>query len=149
MFKTNNLFVLEYRLLDGDFTRPIYHFPFLSKVQIFTRRHCDYFILNGFVYENKGSYHEDDRYVIEVIESELENTPYYHLKRPLGIEIRDVHSFDEIHFYESGDELDLFSWLQSTYITINGKVYEQTSNEVDQDRDTYVMYVKPFIEEVV
>ncbi|WP_088014910.1 hypothetical protein [Gottfriedia acidiceleris] len=146
MFNTDNIFVLEYRLLDGELTRPIYHFPFLSKVQIFTRRYCDYFILNGFVYENRGSYIEEDRYVIEVIESDMENTPFYPLNRPLGIEIRDVDTFDEIHFYESGDELDLLSWLQSTYITINHQIYEQTSNEVDQDRNTYVMYVKPFNE---
>lgn len=146
MFNTDNIFVLEYRLLDGEFTRPIYHFPFLSKVQIFTRRYCDYFILNGFVYENRGSYIEEDRYVIEVIESDMENTPFSHLTRPLGIEIRDVDTFDEIHFYESGDELDLLSWLQSTYITINHQIYEQTSNEVDQDRNTYVMYVKRYIE---
>lgn len=146
MFNTDNIFVLEYRLIDGEFTRPIYHFPFLSKVQIFTRRYCDYFILNGFVYENRGSYIEEDRYVIEVVESELENTPFYHLNRPLGIEIRDVDTFEEIHFYESGDELDLLSWLQSTYITINHQIYEQTSNEVDQDRNTYVMYVKQFSE---
>ncbi|MEH7348944.1 hypothetical protein [Gottfriedia acidiceleris] len=146
MFNTDNIFVLEYRLLDGESTRPIYHFPFLSKVQIFTRRYCDYFILNGFVYENRGSYIEEDRYVIEVIESDMENTPFHHLNRPLGIEIRDVDSFDEIHFYESGDELDLLSWLQSTYITMNHQIYEQTSNEVDQDRNTYVMYVKPYHE---
>ncbi|WP_088042950.1 hypothetical protein [Bacillus sp. EAC] len=144
MFNTNNIFVLEYRLIDGDLIRPIYHFPFLSKVQIFTRRHCDYFILNGFVYENRGSYIENDRYVIEVIGSEIENTPFYQVKRPIGIEIRDVDTFEEIHFFESEDELDLYSWLQSTYITINNQIYEQTSNEVDQDRDTYVMYVKPF-----
>jgi len=146
MFNTDNIFVLEYRLLDGEATRPIYHFPFLSKVQIFTRRYCDYFILNGFVYENRGSYIEEDRYVIEVIESDMENTPFYHLNRPLGIEVRDVDTFDEIHFYESGDELDLLSWLQSTYLTINHQIYEQTSNEVDQDRNTYVMYVKPYNE---
>lgn len=146
MFNTNNIFVLEYRLIDGDLIRPIYHFPFLSKVQIFTRRHCDYFILNGFVYENRGSYIENDRYVIEVIGSEVENSPYYHIKRPIGIEIRDVDTFEEIHFFESGDELDLYSWLQSSYITINNQIYEQTSNEVDQDRDTYVMYVKPYTE---
>ena len=146
MFNTDNIFVLEYRLIDGEIIRPIYHFPFLSKVQIFTRRHCDYFILNGFVYENRGSFIEDDRYVIEVIESELENTPYYHLNRSLGIEIRDVDTFEEIYFYQSGDELDLLSWLQSTYITINNQLYEQTSNEVDQDRDTYVMYVKSYTE---
>lgn len=146
MFNTDNIFVLEYRLVDGDLTRPIYHFPFLSKVQIFTRRYCDYFILNGFVYENRGSYIEEDRYVIEVIESDLENTPFYTSNRPLGIEIRDVDTFEEIHFYGSGDESDLLSWLQSTYLTINHQVYEQISNEVDQDRDTYVMYVKPYIE---
>lgn len=146
MFNTDNIFVLEYRLVDGDLTRPIYHFPFLSKVQIFTRRHCDYFILNGFVYENRGSYIEEDRYVIEVIESDLENTPFYTSNRPLGIEIRDVDTFEEIHFYGSGDESDLLSWLQSTYLTIDHQVYEQISNEVDQDRDTYVMYVKPYIE---
>ncbi|WP_088068489.1 hypothetical protein [Gottfriedia luciferensis] len=146
MFNTDNIFVLEYRLVDGDLTRPIYHFPFLSKVQIFTRRYCDYFILNGFVYENRGSYIEEDRYVIEVIESDLENTPFYTSNRPLGIEIRDVDTFEEIHFYGSGDESDLLSWLQSTYLTIDHQVYEQISNEVDQDRDTYVMYVKPYIE---
>lgn len=146
MFNTNNLFVLEYRIIDGDTTRPIYHFPFLSKVQIFIRRYCDYLILHGLVYENRGSYIENDRYVIEVVESEVENTTYLHTKRPLGIEIRDVDSFEEIYFYQSDEELDLYSWLQSTYVTINNMVYEQTSNEVDQDRDTYVMYVKPYNE---
>ncbi|MTH54575.1 hypothetical protein GKZ89_14315 [Bacillus mangrovi] len=139
--------VLEYRLNDPLNGYPaIYHFTDLDPIQIFCRRSCDYFVLEGKVYEVTSTALERDRFVIYLKKDEGEQ-PFKSapLDRPLGIEIRLYEEYSEskeFMYVSCFDHIEVFSRLDSTYLTLRGKEYERVSAEMDQDRLTYVLYVK-------
>lgn len=150
MYTTNPLQinVLEYRLADSERNYPsIYHVSDIDSMEIFCRRNCEYFTLNGKVYENVGSAMEPTKYVIYLQEVSNEKpNPKAPILRKLGVEVR---LFSEDGVYRELDFLDCYThqmvlgYLDNTYIYLGKTEYERTSAELDQDRRTFVMYVKP------
>jgi hypothetical protein len=139
---------LEYRLADENNKFPaIYHVTDIDIMEIFCRRNCDYFTVNGVVYENVGSSLEDDRYVIyiQVVPNE-KPYPDAPLFRKLGIEVRlftEVGERKEIEYIDCYSHQEVMAYLDNTYLYLNKTEYERTSAELDQDRRVYVLYVKP------
>ncbi|KZZ83936.1 hypothetical protein [Bacillus sp. SJS] len=139
--------ILEYRLNDPLNDYPaIYHFKDLDPMQIFCRRSCDYFVIEGSVYEVTSTALEHDRFVI-YLNPDKEEQPFASAvqDRPLGIEIRLYEEYKEspeFMYISCFDHVDVFSRLDSTYLTLRGKEYERISAEMDQDRRVYVLYVK-------
>ncbi|MGD7006994.1 hypothetical protein [Metabacillus sp. 84] len=138
---------LEYRLNDPSQGYPaIYHFDDLEPLQIFCRRNCDFFILEGTVYETTSSFLKDSRFVIYVKKSDDEK-PFRQAEaeRRLGVEVRLYKEYaesPEIMFLPCFDHVEVFSYLDNTYLVLEGKEYERVSAEMDQDRLMYVLYVR-------
>lgn len=63
------------------------------------------------------------------------------------IELREykegTNVYPLIHTYSFKDDDDVLLLLQSDYITLNGREWEKTSAEVDEDRRVYVYYARP------
>lgn len=139
---------LEYRLNDEKNGYPLlYIIHEIDKPQLFVRKNCEYFVLEGRIYEAISTAIEMDCFVIYV-EPVIDEFPYPDAptKRPLGIEVRlfvENGERHEIHFIDCFDHEDVMCHLDNTYFYFNKKEYERTSSEIDQDRRIYVLYVQP------
>ena len=146
--KPKQIHQLEYRLNDEKNGFPLlYIIREIDKSQVFVRRNCEYFVLEGKIYEAISSAIEETCFVIYV-EEVIDEFPYpgAPLHRPLGIEVRlfvEHGERPEIQFIDCFDHEDVMSFLDNTFFYFDKKEYERTSAEIDQDRSIYVLYVQP------
>ncbi|MDP4159198.1 MAG: hypothetical protein Q8911_05455 [Bacillota bacterium] len=143
---------LEYRLFDEENGFPaLYHYNSISKDEIVMRFLCDYFVKDGKVYEKTSNALEPPLHVIYVKPSLEEALTT--MKRPrtvgMGFIVMEVREYREgAEEYPLIQSLELSTLTDSAllgqchYIMLQGVEWEQTSLEIDEDRQTYVLYVK-------
>jgi hypothetical protein len=143
---------LEYRLFDEKEGYPaLFNYQTIPEEEIMVRFLCDYFIKDDTVFEKTSNAIEPPLYVIYVKFAEDE-TPI--IKNPcsnvaLGFIVIEVREFSEeydeypiIKNLEFTSLTELAIFAQCNYIMLDGFEWEQTSLELDEDRHTYVLYVK-------
>lgn len=143
---------LEYRLYDEENGFPaLYHYNSISKDEIVMRFLCDYFVKDGVVYEKTSNAIEPPLYIVYVKPSLNEvpmpmNCPSTERIGFIVMEVREYREGSEeyplIQSLELSTLTDIALLGQCNYIMIEGVEWEQTSLEVDEDRQTYVLYVK-------
>ncbi|GIP40335.1 hypothetical protein J31TS4_36150 [Paenibacillus sp. J31TS4] len=143
---------LEYRrYADREPFPVLYYYDPIDQLEIALRGTCDYFVKEGIVYETTSFAAEADTYVLYVREAEEEralNTEPVHKPdwRGIRIEVReylegtDRYPVLQYLHYETKEEALLR--LFSDFLYFEGKEWEKTSAEVDEDRKVYVYYVK-------
>ncbi|MBB6443914.1 hypothetical protein [Bacillus benzoevorans] len=142
----NYLSILEYRLNDETKNYPaIYQYMDLNKTEIYCRRRCDYFIKEGIIYRKTSSLMEDNRFVIYV-EEDTEEELFYHapIYKQITLEIRFQHEEDSplLYTYDLNSHEEAFDFIGNEFLQIGRNEYEVTAAEIDEDRSTYVLYVK-------
>ncbi|WP_127583648.1 hypothetical protein [Paenibacillus koleovorans] len=144
---------LEYRLDDAEHGFPLlYFYDFIDKDEVSLRFACDYFVKDRVVYEKKVCSVESNKYILYVAlasdehawEGAGEVDPYW---GGIRIELREFREgtdrYPVVHRYEFQDNDDALLILQSDRLTLQGRVWENTSTEVDEDRKVYVYYAVP------
>lgn len=143
----HNLHTLEYRLNDERNHYPaLFYYENLNKFEIYCRRICDYFIKEGKIYQKTSTLLEEDRFVIYVeedTEEELFDEASVYQEITLEIRLYEeedisplIYTFD-LRSHEA--VLDIFG---NDYLQIGRNEYEIITTEIDEDRSTYVLYVK-------
>ena len=143
---------LEYRLFDEEKGFPaIYHYDSIPKDEIVIRFLCDYLVKDGVVYEKTSNAIEMNLYVIYVKLANDETPILMNRRSKVGmgfivLEIReyreDAKEYPIIQNLELSTLTDIALVGQCNYLLIEGVEWEQTSLEVDEDRQTYVLYAK-------
>lgn len=143
---------LEYRLLDEAKGYPsLYHYPSIPKEEVVVRFLCDYLIKDGVVYEKTSNAVEASLYVIyvKVAKEEKPIPSSRRTKVGMGFIVMEVRLFSEdaseypiIANLEFNNLIELALLAQCNYLMLDAQEWEQTSFEVDEDRQTYVLYVK-------
>jgi hypothetical protein len=144
---------LEYRLLDDANGYPVlYQYDGIDKDEVSLRFACDYFVKGHIVYEKTSCAVEAGCYVIYVKPSaEEQAVDYAETAAPrwncIQIELREFRegtcNYPLIHTYYFQNDDDALLHLQSDYLYLNGREWEKTSTEVDEDRHVYVYYAQP------
>lgn len=144
---------LEYRLLDEANHFPVlYYYDQIDKDEISLRFACDYFVKGGVVYEKSSAAIEPAAYVIYVKPSAEEKVVPYTDAASLRwarvqIEVRHYQEhtshYPLVQLFQFTDDDDALLHLQSDYLMLQGKEWEKTSTEVDEDRKVYVYYARP------
>lgn len=138
---------IEYRLNEPRNNYPaIYYMENVSPLEIFCRRNTDYFILANKVYEQISTLLEEDCVVVYV-EENYDETPFEKeiIQMQLGIELRlfnEKEGHPLIDFVVCQNHEEILSYLHTTYLILHGDEYEVISNETDQDRKTFAVYLK-------
>jgi len=143
---------LEYRLFDEEKGFPaLYHYDSIPKDEIVMRFLCDYLVKDGAVYEKTSNAIEMTLYVIYVKLADDE-TPIpmnRHAKVGMGLIVLEIREYREdaqeypiIQNLELSNLTDVALIGQCNYLMLEGIEWEQTSLELDEDRQTYVLYVK-------
>jgi hypothetical protein len=143
---------LEYRLLDEARGYPvIFYYNQIDKDEISLRFACDYLVKGHVVYEKTSCAVEPGCYVIYVKHSTEEQAVDYvntAAKRwgSIQIELREykegTNKYPLIQTYYFKDDDDALLYLQSDYLMHNGREWEKTSAEVDEDRQLYIIYAQ-------
>lgn len=140
---------LEYRLYDEEKGFPaLYHYDSISKDEILCRCLSDYWVKDGIVYERTSNSLEIDIYIIYVkpANDELPMLLKYNNSEFIEIEIREYHEdleeYPLIKTLEMNNLTDVALFGLCNYFLLEGKEWEQTSFEIDEDRKTYVIYAK-------
>lgn len=143
---------LEYRLFDVENGYPaLYHYNSIPKDEIVTRFLCDYFIKDGAVYEKTSNAIEPPLHIIYVKKATDEIPVPMNRRSTVGMgfivmEIReyreDAKEYPIIQNMELNNLAEIAIIGQCNYLMLEGVEWEQTSLEVDEDRQTYVLYVK-------
>lgn len=148
---------LEYRLLDEGSGFPVlYQYDRIDKDEISLRFACDYLVKGHVVYEKTSCAVEPDCCVIYVKRSTEEQAVDYSEKprvrwEHVQIELREFREgtlvYPHVHTYAFKDDDDALLMLQSDYVYWDGREWEKTSAEVDEDRHVYIYYAKPTAQE--
>ncbi len=143
---------LEYRLFDEEKGFPaLYYYNSIPKDEIVMRFLCDYFVKDGVVYEKTSNAIEMTLYVIYVKLANDEIPAPMNRRSKVGMgfivmEIReyleDAKEYPIIQNLELSTLTDIALVGQRNYLILEGVEWEQTSLEVDEDRQTYVCYAK-------
>ena len=143
---------LEYRLFDKEKGFPaLYHYDSIPKDEIVMRFLCDYLVKDGVVYEKTSNAIEMNLYVIYVKLANDETPVLMNRRSKVGLgfivmEIReyreDAKEYPIIQNLELSTLTDIALVGQCNYLMLEGVEWEQTSLEVDEDRQTYVLYAK-------
>lgn len=143
---------LEYRLFDEEKGYPaLYHYDAIPKEEIVMRFLCDYLVKDGVVYEKTSNAMEANLHVIYVKLANDEIPVPINRRSTVGMgfivmEIReyreDALEYPIINNLELSTLTDLALIAQCNYLMLEGVEWEQTSLEVDEDRQTYVFYAK-------
>lgn len=144
---------LEYRLLDEAKGYPVlFYYDRVNKDEVSLRFACDYLVKGHIVYEKTSCAIESGCYVIYVKPSVEEHAVDYMEAvsarwGSIQIEMReykeDARLYPLVHTFYFKDDDDALLHLQSDYLNLNGREWEKTSTEVDEDRHVYVYYAKP------
>lgn len=138
---------IEYRLNDPKRNYPaLYHLENIPTLEVYSRRNTDYFILDRKVYEQISSLIEENCMIVYVQES-TDEVPFESaaVQNQLGIELRlynerTGHPMIDFLYCQTHEELS--PYLHTTYLLLQGEEYEIISSETDQDRKTFVVYLK-------
>lgn len=142
---------LEYRLDDSAEDYPaIYHYRNIPSEELTLRLLCDFYIKQNTVYEHTWSTLEDDVYIIYVTHSKQENlSATLTVSQGAGsvlLEIRQISEGQEDYPLLENKEFptiqQLIPYVLAGYRTFQNQIWETASLEVDEDRRTYVLYVK-------
>lgn len=142
---------LEYRLDNAAEKYPaIYHYRNIPLDELTLRLLCDFYVKQNTVYEHTWSAVEDEVYVIYVTPSRQENLAATLTDaQSIGfvlLEVRQLAEDEEeyplLETIEFPTIQQLTPYILAGYRTIQNKVWETSSLEVDEDRRTYVLYVK-------
>ncbi len=144
---------LEYRLLDEANGYPVlFYYDRIDKDEVSLRFACDYLVKGHVVYEKTSCAIEQGTYVIYVRHS-TEETAVDYAERPsvrwgsIQIEMREYREntrlYPLVHTLSFKDDDDALLHLQSDYLYLNGREWEKTSAEVDEDRQVYIFYARP------
>lgn len=143
---------LEYRLLDEAKGYPLlFYYDPIDKDEISLRFACDYLVKGHVVYEKTSCAIEPGCYVIYVKRStEEQAVDYTHTAArrwdSIQMELREFSAeapvYPLVHTYYFKDDDDALLHLQSDYLTYQGREWEKTSAEVDEDRRLYIYYAQ-------
>ena len=145
---------LEYRLLEEAKAYPaLYHYASIPKEEVVVRFLCDYLVKDGIVYEKTSNAIDLDPnlYVIYLKISNEEKPISSNRRSKVGMgfivmEVRefreDAYEYPVIANLEFSNLTELALLAQCHYLTLDGIEWEQTSFEIDEDRQTYVLYAK-------
>lgn len=143
---------LEYRLFDEEKGFPaLYHYDSIPKDEIVLRFLCDYMVKDGLVYEKTSNAIEMTLYIIYVklVNDETSVPMNRGSKVGMGFIVMEIREYREdakeypiIQNLEMSTLTDIALIGQCNYLMLEGLEWEQTSLEVDEDRQTYVLYVK-------
>ena len=143
---------LEYRLFDAEKGYPaLYNYKAIPPEEIVVRYLCDYFVKDGVVFEKTSNAIEPPLNVIYVKLAEDEiPIPWNHRSSVgMGFIVMEIREFREnsdeypiIRNLEFNTLTEIAIYAQCNYIVLDGIEWEQTSLELDEDRQTYVLYVK-------
>ncbi len=143
---------LEYRLYaEGSETFPLlYYYDRIGRDEIALRFACDYFIKDGKVYEKTSCAVEPACYVVYVQEALDERTMLWskpEVPRGVRMELREYREWTAdyrlVHTYTFPDTLEAMLNLQANYLYAEGREWQRTAAEIDEDRETYVYYAVP------
>lgn len=143
---------LEYRLLKEDEGFPVlYQYERISRDEIALRFACDYFVKERIIYEKTSCAAEADRYVIYVKEAEeeqiVDSTPRSLYMRGILLEVREYKEegmhYPVVRTHTCRDHEDALLYIMSDYVYIEGREWERTSAEIDEDRGVCVYYARP------
>lgn len=132
--------ILEYRMEDS---RPVKTMENLSSLETSVRFFVNYWVHEGTVYENRGNYYSDGKYMIDLYECKDEE-PYADAteKAPNTIEYRLFYSGRKIIKESVKTSLeDILLVLSLDSVTIDSHTYKRLSLEFDEDRKVYVYYL--------
>ncbi|WP_409343488.1 hypothetical protein [Paenibacillus sp. MBLB4367] len=144
---------LEYRVLDeGEQFPLLYEYDRIGLGEIALRFSCDYFVKEQQVYEKTScSMEKRELYVIYVKKAEEEHAyEAVQVQRPdwrgVRVEIRKFTD-EAIHYpvldiRDFEDEREALLQLNSHYVYADGKEWEKSSTEIDEDRKRYAVYVR-------
>jgi hypothetical protein len=138
---------LEYRINDESENYPaICHYQALNKFEIYCRRICNYFIKDGKIYRKTSSLLEEELFVIYVeedTEEELFDDALVYKQITLEIRLFDKDEYSPlIYTYDLNTHEDAFDLIGNDLLQIGKNEYQISVAEVDEDRSTYVLYVK-------
>lgn len=145
---------LEYRAMDVNRGFPIlYYYDSIDKDEVLMRFACDYFVKDGIVYEKTSTVAEVSAYIIYVLPAEDEQVVDTETAAATGsnwkirLEMRefqeDTANYPLLHTFEFADPYEALLHLHSDRLFLNGREWEKTSAEIDEDRKVYVYYAKP------
>lgn len=143
--------LLEYRLDDSEMNYPtIYHLKGITSAEINARKLCRFFVHNDTAFEMSYTALEEDCHVIYVKKHKHEEgyDGGINYEGLLGIEVRkatEIGRREVIHYFDCPTHSDILGFATSDIIYIDSIEYQHTCFELDQDRMTYVMYVRPNI----
>ncbi|WP_335871898.1 hypothetical protein [Bacillus sp. 2205SS5-2] len=139
--------ILEYRLMKShENFEPLYHYEQIELEQILARRECEFFIKEGITYQQISSAIEDDITIIYV--KKYEEDPFENVGTEEGIflEYRELNNRKdhplikkEVHSWH----LEILHVIGTVYHYLENMEWERDSAEIDEDRRTYVLYMKP------
>ena len=131
---------LEYRL---ENKQSIKTFEAITSLETSIRFFVNYWVNEGIVYENRGNYFSNGKYIIDLYECKDEQ-PYDDVieKAPNTIEYRLFYSERKIikESTEKGLE-EIMLALSLDSVTIENSTYKRLSLEFDEDRKVYVYYL--------
>lgn len=144
---------LEYRWLDEKNGYPVlFYYDHIDKDEVSLRFACDYLVKGHVVYEKTSCAVEPGCYVIYVKRSTDETAvDYAHTASTrwgsIQLELREYKegtmNYPLVHTYYFKDDDEALLHLQSDYLVLDGREWEKTSAEVDEDRRVYVYYARP------
>ncbi|MFD0680491.1 MULTISPECIES: hypothetical protein [unclassified Paenibacillus] len=141
---------LEYRLFEEDSDFPLlYYYDRIGREETALRFACDYLVKESVVYEKTSNAIEDGCYVIYVKRADDERVMSWE-KRDSGqstglrLELREYREFGAdyrlVHCYSFQDTLAVLLHLEANYLYLEGQEWYRTSTEIDEDRETFVIY---------
>ncbi|WP_281887754.1 hypothetical protein [Paenibacillus sp. YYML68] len=146
----------EYRMYtEGAGTFPaLFHYDRMALHEAALRFACDYWVKEGRVYEKSSCAveREPSCYVVYVTEAQDERTMPWGRPATLGlggihVELREycegTADYRLVETQRFHDPLEALLQLQADYVTAEGREWQRTSSEVDEDRETYVVYAVP------
>jgi hypothetical protein len=141
---------LEYRLYGvGNEFPLLYHYDSMDQEEVALRFECDYFVKDGIVYEKTSCAVEAACFVVYVIRSFEERVmPWGSLstgqRSGYRLELREYRDLTAdyrlIRTYTFHGSLEMLLHLQANYLYNEGKEWYRTSTEIDEDRETFVVY---------
>ncbi|MBA4495345.1 hypothetical protein ACFO25_01025 [Paenactinomyces guangxiensis] len=144
---------LEYRLLDEANGFPLlYTYENISKEEIALRFACDYFVKDHKVFEKTSCAVESLTHIIYVVRNYEEKVTEPGIRfapqwKGIRMEVRhlqeETNQYPIIHTYHFHQYQDALLYLMSHFLYFDGKEWEKTSTEVDENRKVYVCYAQP------
>jgi hypothetical protein len=143
---------LEYRLLDEARQYPLlYFYAEIEKAEIALRNACDYFVKDGTEYEKTSCAIEHTLYIIYVKAADGERaldsdqgrtTAWSGIRLELRAYRENAIHYEIVQTFDFSAKEDLLLYLQSDFLFLQGKEWEKTSAEIDEDRKVYVYYAQ-------